>query len=294
MGQDNGFALAEVDPKVKEWAQEIQQRKDQATAQQKALAELALKHYGVAAELFGRAADEIGASMDEDEKKFLEERRTKMRELVGTSIQSAKAYQLDRKYNQATQILEKARDRAAGEHSRFSEDAALRAIWLDTTRRTAVARVEQGEVATGSDSAPLIAHSIEDYRSLLHEYSGPDQRGSWATTQANLGVALMDQGQLNVGAQAADAFAQAVVAFQAALTVRTKAGMPEDWASAQVGLGNALLHRGERIVGAQSAEFFAQAVEAYGRRTGGSDKNGHAPGMGQGAEESGRSAMEPR
>jgi tetratricopeptide (TPR) repeat protein len=261
--KDNGFAIAEVDPKVKEWAEEIQQRRDQATAQQKALAELALKHYGVAAQLFGQAADEIGASMDEDEKKFLEERRTKVRELVDTSIQSAKAYQLDLKYSIATHVLEQARDRAAAEHGRYPDDAALRSIYLDTMRRAAVARVEEGEIAPGTDSAPLISHSIEDYQSLLHQYGRPEERRESASVQDDLGYALTDQGERSSGEQATGQFAQAVEAYRTALEVRTRADLPQDWAKTENNLGTALWNQGERSKGAQRTELLAQAVAAY-------------------------------
>ena len=193
--KDNGFAIAEVDPKVKEWAEEIQQRRDQATAQQKALAELALKHYGVAAATVrpgcGRDRRVDGRGREEVPRRAANE----VRELVDTSIQSAKAYQLDLKYSIATHVLEQARDRAAAEHGRYPDDAALRSIYLDTMRRAAVARVEEGEIAPGTDSAPLISHSIEDYQSLLHQYGRPEERRESASVQDNLGYALTDQGE---------------------------------------------------------------------------------------------------
>jgi tetratricopeptide (TPR) repeat protein len=261
--KENGFAIAEVDPKVKEWAEEIQQRRDQATAQQKALAELALRHYGAAAQLFGQAADEIGASMDEDEKKFLEERRIKVRELVDTSIQSAKAYELDLKYNLATQILEQARDRAAAEHGRYPDDAALRTIYLDTMRRAAVARVQEGEIAPATESAPLISHSIEEYQSLLHQYGGPEERKELASVQDDLGYALTDQGERSNGERATAQFAQAVEAYRTALEVRTRADQPQDWAKTENDLGVALWDQGERSKGAQRTELLAQAVAVY-------------------------------
>jgi hypothetical protein len=54
----NGFSSAQVDQQVQQWAQGIQQQSAQATtAEQKALAELALKHYENAAQLFNAASD---------------------------------------------------------------------------------------------------------------------------------------------------------------------------------------------------------------------------------------------
>jgi len=46
----NGFAIADANSHVRQWAEEIKQRKQAATGDEKALAELALKHYGVAAQ----------------------------------------------------------------------------------------------------------------------------------------------------------------------------------------------------------------------------------------------------
>jgi hypothetical protein len=54
----NGFSSTQVDQQVQQWAQGIQQQSAQATtSEQKALAELALKHYENAAQLFNAAGD---------------------------------------------------------------------------------------------------------------------------------------------------------------------------------------------------------------------------------------------
>ena len=63
--KDNGFATNEADAKVRQWAEEIQKDSAHATKQQSALAELALKHYGKAAELFGEAAVADSAALDQ-------------------------------------------------------------------------------------------------------------------------------------------------------------------------------------------------------------------------------------
>ena len=259
----NGFAIADADKQVQQWAEDIQKRKEEATADQKALAELALKHYGVAAQLFNKAASDIGQSMDEDEKKFLEDRRKKLRDLVDKTYQSSNAYQLNLQYHQATQILEQAQDRAAAEHGRYPEDAALRSIWLEALRRAADARKDEGEFGEASGSLALLAQSIKDYRDLLREWSVPADRQDWALTQTNLGNALTDQGERSGGAQATKLFAQAVEADKAALEVYTKADLPQDWAITQNNLGNALRNQGERSSGEQATGLLAKAVEAF-------------------------------
>ena len=258
----NGFEIADVDKQVWQWAEEIQRRKEQATADEKALAELALKHYGIAAQMFDEAADDIGQSMDEDEKRFLENRRKQLRELVDKKFQSSNTYELNLQFHQATQILEQARDRAAAEHGRYPEDAALRSIWLDAVLRLANARRDEGEVGAASESSPLLAQSIEDYQGLLRERSAPAERQDRALTQNNLGNALWDQGERSSGAQATDLLARAVQAYRAALEVRTKADLPQLWATTQNNLGAALADQGARSGGAQAMELFAQAVLA--------------------------------
>ena len=259
----NGFEPADADKKIQQWAEEIQKRKDQATADQRALAELALKHYGVAAELFDETVKDIGQSMDEDEKKFLEDRRKKLRHLVDKTYQSSNAYQLDLQYHQATQILVQARDRAAAEHGHYPEDRALRSIWLDTMLRIASARRDEGEFGEAGDSAALLAQSIKDYQGLTQERSAPAERQDWATAQINLGIALEAQGVRSSGPQGTDQLAKAVQAYRSALEAYTKADLPKDWAKTQNNLGNALKGQGERISGTQATDLLAQAVRAY-------------------------------
>jgi len=259
----NGFAVEDADSHVRQWAQEIENRKQEATADQKALAELALQHYGVAAQLFNQAAKDIGDSMDDDEKKFLEERRKKLRDLVDKSFQSSNAYQLNLQYHQATQTLEQASDRAAAEHGRYPEDAALRSIWLDALSRAAFARREEGEIASASDSPQLFSHSIDDFRTLIREYAASPDKQDWAMEQQDLGEALWGEGERSNGPQATQSLAQSVEAYRAALTVFTKAGTPQYWANAQASLGLVLADQGQRSGGSQAMALLTQAVEAY-------------------------------
>jgi tetratricopeptide (TPR) repeat protein len=260
---ENGFGIADVDKKVQQWAEEIQQRKQQATDEQRALAELALKHYGAAAQMFNQAADDIGQSMDEEEKRFLEERRKQLREFADKKFQSSNTYQLNNQYHQATQILEQTCTRAAAEHGRYPEDAALRDIWQEAVLRLANGRREEGANGEASQSSALLAQSIKDYQGLLQAYTVPQEREDWARAQNNLGYALTDLGERSSEAQAAELLAQAVAAFRASLEVETKATMPRDWAATQNNLGNALWRQGERSNGAQATELFAQAAQAF-------------------------------
>ena len=259
----NGFAAADADKRIQEWAKEIQTRKDQATAEQQELAELALKHYAVAAPMFHKDATDRFAALREKQQRDREEDRKEFQAAVDKQYQSANAYQLASQYHQATQVLEDTRDEAAEQHRISPEDPAYRSIWLDTVLRLADARKAEGASGKASESAALLAQSIKDYRELLKERSAQAERQDWARAQTNLGLALSDQGERSSGSEATSLFAQAVDAYRAALDVRTKADLPQDWARTQNNLGIALKDQGTRSSGAEATKLLAQSVEAY-------------------------------
>ena len=260
----NGFEYDQVNDRIQQWANEIQQSKGVIEKKQKALAELALRHYDVAAELFDESADDIGQSMDSEQQKLLEDSRKQLRAFIDTEYQCASTNQLYLNYHKATLVLEKTRDRAAVLHGMFlPEDAALRSMWLEARERAADARVEEGAVGKAGDSAPLLTQSVADYKGLLRDYSLPAEREIWARTQNNLGYVLADRGERSSGAEVTDLFAQAVQAFKAALDVQTKANQPLDWARTQNNLGKARWYQGERSSGEQATLLFAEAVQAF-------------------------------
>ena len=63
----HGFLPADVDKKVQSWATDIQHQAHPSD-RQKALAELAFKHYGAAAQLLNKVAADDNKSLDEDDK----------------------------------------------------------------------------------------------------------------------------------------------------------------------------------------------------------------------------------
>ena len=259
----NGFAAADADKRIQEWAKEIQTRKDQATAEQQELAELALKHYAVAAPMFHKDATDRFAALREKQQRDREEDRKEFQAAVDKQYQSANAYQLASQYHQATQVLEDTRDEAAEQHRISPEDPAYRSIWLDTVLRLADARKAEGASGKASESAALLAQSIKDYRELLKERSAQAERQDWARAQTNLGLALSDQGERSSGSEATSLFAQAVEAYRAALEVYTKADLPQDWAMTQSNLGIALRVQGERSSGAEATELLSAAASAF-------------------------------
>ena len=266
----NGFETADVDKQVRQWAESIQKRKDQATASENALAELALNHYEVAAPMFHQVAAGQLNAFKESQKRALDAARREFLKYVESEYQSANAYQMSSQYHQATVVLEGVREQAATEHQALPDDAAYREIWLDTVSNLADARRVEGEVGEAGVSSALLNQSINDYGSLLEELSAPADRPDWESTQYKLAFALLNLGIRSTGKQANDLLARAVKTFRLALEVDTKAKGPQDWAAIQNNLGLALMtqgaqssgEQGERIAGAQSTELFAQAVQA--------------------------------
>ena len=262
VAQVYGFAPADFDKQVQQWAQQVQ-ADPAADARKKGLAETALKHYAEAAQLFTQATNADATDMDADEQKFLEARRTKLRKLLTDAQQSANASQLNLQYHQATTTMEAARDRAAAEQKRYPDDKALHDIWLDAALALADARWKEGKVSPASQSLPLLAQAADDYQTLARAYLASGDKTNWAMTQNNLGLALLDEGERADGDKAAALFDQAVQAFRSALEVRTKADLPQDWAATQMDLGVALQREGERASGDKAAALFDQAVQAY-------------------------------
>ena len=261
--QANGFSSAQVDEQVQQWAQNIQRQAAQATAEQKALAEVALKHYASAAQLFNQAADSDADELDAEEQAFLNGRRDKLRQLIGDREQAASAYQLNLQYRQATQTLESAQTTAAAEYKKHPGDKGFHELWLRAALSAADARAKEGMVSAASDSLRLLAQSADDDRMLAREYADLGDRPGGAAAQDRLGIALLREGERAGGEKSAALLDQSVEAFRKALDVYTKADLPRDWARAENNLGVALQDEGERAGGDKAIVLLNQAVEGY-------------------------------
>ena len=138
--QANGFSPVQVNRQVQVWAQNIQLQSAQATAQQKALAEVALKHYAAAAQLFNQAADTDGDELDAEEQAFLEARRGKLRQLIDDREQAADALTLDGQFHQATLTLESAAATADAECKKHPDDVGFVLLSMEADRAVSEAR----------------------------------------------------------------------------------------------------------------------------------------------------------
>jgi tetratricopeptide (TPR) repeat protein len=278
--QADGFSSGQVDQQVEQWAAGIQKQSAQATAEQKALAELALKHYAAAAQLFNQASDadrqEIGAEDAEElalqaqvkalqaaQQRVLDKQRSSLRQLLDHSEQAAGADQLNMKYHQATQTLESDEGTADAEYKKHPGDKGFHELWLRAVSDTANAHRKEGEVAPAGQSFPLLAQAAGEFQSLANEYSALDDRPEIAAAQSGLGLALVREGERAAGDKAMVLLDQAVEAFQKALEVRTRADLPQDWAWTQNGLGLALMREGERSSGDKAMALLDEAAQAF-------------------------------
>ncbi len=278
--QANGFSSAKADEQVQQWAEAIQKQSGQTTAEQKALAELALKHYAAAAQLFNQASDadrqEIGAEDAEEnalqaqmkaleaaQQTLLDKRRSSLRQLLDDSEQAASAYRLNLQYHQATQTLESTEATVEAKYKKHLDDKVFHELWLQARRAAADALWREGQVSPASESLSLLAQSADDFDSLAREYAALGNRQEAAAAQDGLGGALDDEGDRASGDKASGLFDQAVQAYRSALEVRTKADLPQGWASTQNNLGNALDDEGDRASGDKAAALLDQAAQAY-------------------------------
>ncbi len=276
----HGFSAAEVDQQAQQWAEGIQEHADSATPEQKALAELALKHYDTAAQLFNQAGDADKQQLSAEDKQeqaaaaqakalqaydqaLLDKARASLLQLLDHAQQAAGADQLNLKYHQATQTLEGAENTAQDEYKKHPDDKGFHELWLRALRASANARESEGEVSPANQSLPFLAQSVADDELLAHEYGASGDRAATATARNDLGVALTEEG-LRAGNKDSPAlFDRAIQEFQSALNLQTKADLPLLWATTQRNLADALKDEGERVTGDKAAALLNQAVESY-------------------------------
>jgi len=150
--QANGFSSAKADEQVQQWAARIEKQSAEATTEQRALAELALKHYATAAQLFNQASDadrqEIGAedkeeralqaqmdALKEAQQALFDKQRASLRQLIDHAEQAAGADQLRLKYHDATQTLESAVATADAEYKKHRDDKGFHELWLQAVSK---------------------------------------------------------------------------------------------------------------------------------------------------------------
>jgi len=272
--QTIGLPHDQVDQQVAIWAQNIKMQAARATtADQRGLADFALKDYAAAARDFNEAGDATEEQMNaheataaaykEAQQNQVDAARDDLRQLIDQREQAAGADLLSLKYHDATQALQSAAATANAEYAKHKDDIGFLELWLQAASDAATAREMEGQFAPADQSLPLLAQSAVDFQSLAREYTALEDRQAVAEAQNGLGDALADEGERTSGDKAMALLDQAVRAYKSALEVYTKADLPQDWARTQVTLGNAIRSEGERASGDQALALFDQAVHAY-------------------------------
>ncbi len=261
--RESGLSETEIEKDVKTWAENILEGNKPPAGNEKALAELALGHYDAATELFNHTYTDQLSAFKERQRQEREGDLKAFQQCIESAYRAANSSWMGNNYRQATSILEAALDEAAEQHRQAPEDTAYRALWLEVLGRTADAREEEAVGGAAADNAQLLTQAIQDYRTLIDQYSDAGEREQWARVENSLGNALTDQAMRSSGADATGLLAHAIDAYNKALNVQTKATLPGDWARTEDNLGVSLWRQGEGGEGAQSMDFLKQAAMAF-------------------------------
>ena len=239
---ENGLAAADVDQHVKQWAEDIQKQKAQATRDQQYLAEMALRHFDQAAAIADAETDSGLAALDELQKQQAEQSRAALAQVLEKTQQTVSALQLAYHFHEATSRIEKTVASMAPTCTQYASSAAVQSICLNATLSLADSYVKEGDSGDASSSLNLLAKGVARYRRAAQDATDPREL---AGVQVRLGNVLWDEGERATGEQAMALLAQAVDAYHHALEVRTKESLPQDWAKtmrnlalAQDDLGN--------------------------------------------------------
>ena len=233
----NGLPYDQVDQRMRAWATDILDHRQEASLTKQAEAELALRNFENAAKLFQGAALTSKLALHREQESYLIGRREALRSLFKESTQGADAFQLARQYHQATQIMDDAVKEAAAEHQHFPEDAALRHIWFRTVRYTSLVRTQEGEKLLSQDppsenAAALFSKVIDDCKGLLGQIDKSAEPEQWASVQFVIGSASLDLGvDVPNNKDAAEFRSQAVASARAALDASNKEKDPKAWAT---------------------------------------------------------------
>ena len=232
----NGLPYDQVDQRMRVWATDILDHRQEASLTKQAEAELALRNFENAAKLFQGAASTSKRALHREQESYLIGQRETLRSMFKESTQSADAFQLAHQYHQATLTMDDAMTEAAAEHQHFPEDAVLRHIWFRTVRYASLVRNQEGEKLLSQDppsvnAAALFLKVIDDCKGLLSQIDKSAEPEQWASVQFVIASASLDLGgDAPDNKAAADFRSQAAAAARAALDASNKEKDPKAWA----------------------------------------------------------------
>ena len=231
----NGFPYDQVDQRMRAWANDVLDHRQEASLTKQGEAELALRHFENAAKLFQGAALTSKLALHREQESYLVARRASLRSLYKESTQSADAFQLANQYHQATQIMDDALQEAAAEHQRYPDDTALRHIWFRAVRYTSYVRIQEGSWALRHESpaenpTALFSKVVDDCKVLLAQIDPSAEPEQYASVQEVIGSAYLALGTDAPHNKDSAAFrSQAVVSARTALDSVSKEKDPVTW-----------------------------------------------------------------
>jgi len=218
----NGFSADQVNKMVQAWTEEIHRKGGAATKDEMALAELALKHYAAAQQLFHQARDaDIQEAGELDRQQQALEARKKAHEeelkadeaaqqalqdklldswqgMLDHSKQEADTFQSNGQFHEAALTLESAATTLEAVHNKNPDEADLHELWLSAVSDAVTALSDEeddqvesemfaGKTPVGVDSAALLAKAAEDFKLLDREYSALGEHDDAESAETNLG-----------------------------------------------------------------------------------------------------------
>jgi hypothetical protein len=235
---DHGLVYAELDQKLREWAQDIETHQEGKSLTLLAEAALGLRNYEEAGRLYHQSGEASLRAFKRDEEQ--EERATKKKrqdlfDYVQSLAKSAWAFQSKSLYTQASVVAEEARTQVDAIYRRNSTDAAIRHSWALANLvalyiEWAQARWALSHQSHVAESARQLADVIAKSKEMLTQIRQQDEPEYHAFMSIVVIVGSMYLGEVSDSKRAADLRNEAVEYAKAVVDSWDKAKDPGTWA----------------------------------------------------------------
>lgn len=267
---ETGLSSEVLEQTVQEWARDIQKKGDAASLEQRALAELALRHYGEAAQDY-----QDSAAIDSDDAEASEKKRTEQidqdwTKWVRKMEQSANLIGLDHRFEEQTALQRKVSEKMREQHEDYPKDPQLRDLWLEA--RTELAAGLEWEGQSGYQWDPdaaqkrigALKQSIRTWEDLEADYGKTGDRETEAKMQCYLGDAdrLLSE-RTDQPEEGRKLLQAAVDALQNSVETDPKLQSSDVWADCQMKLGVAYFTLSEATEGEPGRQLLLKAVNSH-------------------------------
>jgi len=235
---EHGLGYAELDQKLREWAQDIATHQEGKSLTLKAEAALGLRNYQEAAGLFKQAAGKSRSALQRDRERkeqALKETRKDLFEEVHLTTQSATSSQSGHLYEQATSDLDEVRKDAESEHANCPEDAGIRHLWAFASLMAFYSEWAQARWALShqshlEESARLLADVIAKSKAMLTQLSQADEQDYMAYLGGVVVVGTIYLSEISNSKTASELRTAAVENARVVVNSWDKAKDPGTWA----------------------------------------------------------------